>query len=775
MGTGPGDIVAGLAPPQDNPPAVAFRRGAMAGRYSSYEEDKQQRTALERNTSGMQGPQTANASIAADVSSEKDSATDQPQSGGEGDSPGFVPADVGSMPGYIQASWARNKRARDTLETRFLACLWARRGEYDSDYLAGMWTTEAGAGDPIYLPLAASKMRTAEAAMRDLLLPTGLRPWSVEPVPLSTLPEDVMEGIVDQAKQQAQQMMQQQAAQSGQTMPQGMFALHHNAIAAQLKQEATERAQKEADLRCRKMEDAIEKRLQEGGYYQAMADFIQYFCTFPSAVLKGPVKMIKKVRRWNGNRFEQKHEPVQSWFAVHPMDCYPAPGASSAQDGDFIERVRLTRADLDAMRALPDHNPDAIDRTLATHSNGSLRAWLWSDMERRRIEGRTNSTWLPDYQIDGLLYWGSVQGKDLISNGIAKVGDVEVTSPISYYEYNALLIGNEIIFQRLVDSPIPNRPYYSDAFDPVPNSFWGNAIYELIKDCCEMVNACARALNANMALASGPIQGIDMSQLAAGQDPKAMRPLQQLLLDRSLTQTPRNPIEWYQADPQHEMLIKIIEFFADWSDELSSIPKYLSGDAQATGAAETMGGLSMLLGNAAKGLLRAVFGIDRHVTEPTLTALYDYEMDEGEDDSIKGAAEIIARGAEAVLVKEHQQQVISTVLDKILQSPKLAEIEGDDRIANLLRQLFDKLGLNAKDLVPSEEEMQQRIANTPPPQPDPNERLKAQVAIHKSDAHERIAGAKLGMQAMEHHLPIPSSLTPGPQNDQINGSAAPAA
>jgi hypothetical protein len=754
MALGPGDIVAGLAPPQDNLPAYLAQSMAAKPRLHPYEEERRR-----RQKSSEDGEEGETPSTEVAEAKTEDGAHVEPSS------PSYAP-----LAGYILSSWARNKRARDTLEIRLLACLWARRGEYSDDQLSTMWTVEAGAGDPIYLPVAASKMRSAEAALRDLLLPDGQRPWGVEPVPFSALPEDIMAKLTQQAEQKMVAQMGEQAQSTGQTMQQNQFKQQLEQHIEELKASATELARKEALKRAGRMENTIEKRMQEGGYYQAIADLIQHFCTFPTAVLKGPYKSMKRRRKWEGNKMVVSLDPIQIWSAPNPMDCYPAPGASGIQDGDFIERLRLTRSDLYEMIGLPGYDENAIRRVLANHDTGGLRAWLWSDMERRRIEGQTNSTWIPDYQIDALHYWGSVQGKDLKLHGIHE----GVDDLLAYYEVDAVLIGNEVIRCELNNDPLGQRPYWNASYDEVPGAFWGNSIYELIRAPCDMINACARALNANMALASGPIMGVDMSQLAAGQDPKAIRPLLQFQLDTSLTSTPRPPLTFYQADSRSEELLKIIMDFETKADELSGIPRYLSGDARATGAAETLGGLSMLMGNAAKGLRRAVANVDRQVIGPTLTKVYDYEMETNPDEGIKGACEIVARGSAAVLIKEHLQQIRTQLLQEILRSEKLQSILGDERIANLLRSIVDSQDLNAKDIVPTEEEMQQRtaaLARQGPPPPSPDEQLRAQVKEKEIASKERVAGGKGAISLAEHKLthsaalaskpPSPNPLTPG--------------
>src|SRR5579871_3611391 len=96
--SGPGDVIAGLAPPQDNAPA-----------YSPSGWPYQRREVR----SGPEAGLVENTEAYGD------------EAGGDGVPPRQeAAAGAGNaLAGYIRSSWARNKRARDVVEHRLLACL----------------------------------------------------------------------------------------------------------------------------------------------------------------------------------------------------------------------------------------------------------------------------------------------------------------------------------------------------------------------------------------------------------------------------------------------------------------------------------------------------------------------------------------------------------------------------------------------------------------------------------------------------------------------------
>lgn len=744
MMMGPGSVVAGLAPPQDNPPAVAFIRAANAS---------PQPTGDAKGISGEAAPA---------------------KEGEDGDENAESPFIGNALAGYIWSSWSRNKRARDIIENRLLACLRARRGIYAVADTQTMWTD--GAGDPIYLAYAATKMRQAEGALRDLLLPDGDRPWGLNPSPIPELPEEVEASILQDAAAQARQQMTEMSSQpGGKTMSGDQF----RAVALKLKETLRDRVleveRKEARERSERMEQAIEERMERGAYYQAMAEYVQHFATYPTAILKGPFLKRSKRLKWprkGGGVPVVSNAADLTWTAVNPFDCFPAPQAQTCQDGDFIERIRMTRADLYECIGTPGYNEAAIRNVLATQQNGGLRAWLWSDAERRMIEGSTHDVWIEDYLVDAIHFWGSVEGKTLIEYGLTE----GVEDQLAYYEVDAVLIGSDVIRCEINDDPLGRRPYFNASYDPVPGAFWGNAIYELMADCQAMINGAARALNANLGLASGPIMGIDMSQLAAGQDPKAIRPLQVLQLDRSRAQAAASPIEWYQAKSNAAELLGIIDKFKQESDDLTGIPRYTEGAAQASGAAGTFGGLSMLLAQAAKGFRRAVAEIDRCVISPTVDATFTYEMLYNPDDTIKGDCTVEARGAAAVLIKEHLQQTRGQFL-AATNNPTDMQIIGLSGRRAVLKESAKALDMPIDDVVGTDQEWRQKTeqAQQQPPQPKPDAVLKAQTDLKREHIKSATALAKEGLihphaaaiaQEQQAALAPPGANDPG-QADQM--------
>ena len=720
MSTSGGDIIAGLTTSQDNgPPAAAY--------YGSLQTEGKARSVENPYSNGPAASSDAPSTAPTDQA-----ANDTPA--------GLNPAALNTLAGVIRDAWTRNKRARDRIDYRLLACLRARRAEYSAVELTEMWSADAG--EPIYLPVAATKMRAAEASLRELILPDNETPWEIVPDPVGDLPLEIQNAVEQKYMQIGQQKLVEAKQQQGKIVDFVSYKGMLDEIKLECETEARNELASEAKERAARMAENIQTVMNKGGYYTAVSDFVQHFCTYPTAVLKGPFLVAEKEMTWEkGNNTPVAKTVIKEiWKAVNPFDVYPAAEAASCQDGDFIERIRLTRADLYEMIGVPGYNETAIRLVLMSNASGGLRGWLWTDMERQQLEGVTWETWQPDYLVDALHYWGSVQGKDLISYGMQIDGD-----ELAYYEVDAVLIDNQVIRCEINDNPLGRRPYHAASYDEVPGAFWGNSIYDLIADCTAIINACARALNANLGIASGPIMGVDMSQLAAGQDPKSLRPLDVLQLDRSRAPQAQDPLVFYQAKSMANDLLGIIEAFESKADDESGIPRYMYGNQNVQGAAATKGGLLALMGQASKGLQRASATIDRKVIEPTVYDTYVHEMMYGKDEAAKGAASVTARGSRAALIKEHLQQVRTQFLQQIDQSPHASKIIGDKGYAAVLRELVGVLEMNVDSVVPTDEELEKQAANTPPPQPSPDAQLAAQVDKYKVDQNQTTELTKTGI------------------------------
>jgi len=467
---------------------------------------------------------------------------------------------------------------------------------------------------------------------------------------------------------------------------------------------------RDAKERAQRMEKTIDTRLDVGGYTPAMDAFIEDFCTYPAAILKGPIYRRDIELTW-GSDFKPvvKVVLVQTWERVAPFDVYPAAAAKSPQDGDFIERVRYRREKLHALKGIPGYKDDQIDGALRDYSGGHLEAWLWTESERQRLEQETLWMWMsPPGVIDALNYWGSVPGWMLKSWGVP--GDLEDTRD---YECNALICGKYVLYAALNPSLVGERPYRKACYDEIPGAFWGRSIPDLCATPQRMCNALCSAQADNLSIASGPQVWVHADRFADGEQTLEMFPWKIWQMKSQADQGVNPGIGFFQPDDRAGTLMEIYDRWELKADDATGIPRYTYGNTQgSSGATDTASGLSMLMNNAAKGLRRSISNIDLNVIAPTINDTFVNEMVYNPDDSIKGDCIVVPRGAAALLVREGAQQHRMQFL-QITANPIDAPIVGAVKRANLLRQVAEGLELIPDDVVPTAEEvvaMQQQLA-----------------------------------------------------------------
>jgi hypothetical protein len=104
--------------------------------------------------------------------------------------------------------------------------------------------------------------------------------------------------------------------------------------------------------------------------------------------------------------------------------------------------------------------------------------------------------------------------------------------------------------------------------------------------------------------------------------------------------------------------------------------------------------------NANKSMKQVVSNIDNSVITPQLNRLYFYNMKYGEDDSLKGDVQIVAKGAIGVVAKESAQVRRNEFLNTVGANPVFTQVVGVDGIAAILREAAKNLDMDPDQIVP---------------------------------------------------------------------------
>jgi hypothetical protein len=600
------------------------------------------------------------------------------------------PPVMSSLAAHIRRCWEQAKIAKLPIERKMLSALRAKRGEYDPDLLAKI---RQQGGSEIYMMLFATKARQAKALLADTIIGTGSeKPWTLAPTPEPDLPPDQIAECMREAQQRVEQMHLNGMPPTQDEVREMLEDLRDSAVADM---------QDEAKEMVARMERHMEDQLNEGGFLGALDKFLDDLTTYKTAFLKGPVVRkrfrLKWVRSATGWTMQTEPALVLEWDRVDPLNIYPAPHSSSVQDGFLIERHKMERGGLQALRGVEGYKDSEIAAVLDEYGRGGLHEWLQVDTERASIEGKQPAFITTNDLIDALQFWGRVQGRVLLEWGVE---ESSIPDPMAEYSIEAWLVGTHVIKASINPDPLQRRPYYADSYERVPGAFWGNSLFDLVDDCQNMCNSAARALANNLGIASGPQVGFNVDRLPPGETLTQMFPWKLWQFTSDPMGSTQPAMQFFQPESHAAELMQVYERFSMMADEYSGIPRYMTGSEGTPGAGRTASGLSMMIGNATKTIKKVVSSIDINVLTPLLEMLYYYNMRYGTDEEMKGDVNIVARGAMSLITKESAQVRRNEFL-QITANPIDMQIIGVEGRAAVLREVAKTLDMNVDKVVPT--------------------------------------------------------------------------
>lgn len=597
---------------------------------------------------------------------------------------------------YVHRQFDIFKRHRNNAmagwSDRLINALRVFNGQYDS---AKLNEIRRFGGSEVYARVIAMKCRGASSLLRDVYLSPD-RPWGLDAPDDPTIPPNIMQSV----NQLVQSEMQTMASQG---QPPDINAIRDRTM--QLVEAARQAAKKKGNEQARIAEDKLDEILKEGGFYKALSEFITDLPLFPFAVIKGPVVRIVPEVTWQSNQATVQQKPKLTWTRVSPFDIWWTPGVSDIEDASVIERTRLTRADLNDLLDLPGYNTDAIKTVLDLYGTGGLvDNWDQTDSERAVQESRENPQLNQSGLITCLEYTGNVQGKMLLQYGM---DESQISDPIRDYFVQIWTIGNYIIKVQMAPSPRKRHPYYITSFEKVPGTPVGNGLPDILNDIQEASNATLRALINNLSISSGPQVVVNDDRLTPDEDGEELYPWKRWHVQSDpMGNNSAQPISFFQPNSNAQELLGVYQQFVNMADDLSAIPKYLSGNGAGGGAGRTASGLAMLMGNASKILQTVAANIDRDVLEPLLGGLFDMVMLTDQSGLLTGEEKVRVLGVSVAVQKETQRARQLEFL-QITANPMDAQIVGPKGRAAILRNVATTIGLPGEDIVPSEDQLDQ--------------------------------------------------------------------
>jgi len=639
---------------------------------------------------------------------------------------------------HFNTVWEQVKKDNRAVREQTISLLRRSRGEYDPKKLAAIKQFQ---GSEVFIRSGETKCRAAFSWITDIYRGANAIPFSLEPTAVPTLPDQTKEQIKAEIIKQGLALQQQLAVAAqaaGQPLDPSIIAKTMNDWQIVAEKKATEKILKDAKSRCLKAETKLRDQNEEGGWDDAFKDFLWYFIRCKAGIIKGPVLTKKKRYVWEPNDsgsfdFVTKETIGTDVYCVSPFNFYPSGGMKTKNDGDVIEVHELTRQSLKEMDGAPGYSSQEINTVLEKLHSGDLKGkWLTIDdeiavsaVEREKVgtSGNPSTTaallTVNDQKVQALELYGSVSGfmlKEWLDNAGLDSKQIDVHAE---YQANCWKIGEHVIKAVINPDELGRKPYHISSWAKSPSWVLGEGLLEFAEAVEDILNSIARALQNNIAIASGPMVEVNSDRC----DDKTPTYPWKKIYSTSAQMKEGPAVTYYQPQMHTAELIAAYQFFSRLLDEMT-VPAYAQGASQSGVTAGTATVFTQLLAAASRSIKAVVANIDDDVITPYNQMSYDYLMKFDDDPEIKGDAHVVAKGVSGLLAKEQEAQRKVEFL-QVAANPVYAQTLGAKNIGYILAEIAKANNLNLPDAErlegnPSLEELLTRM-NSQAAGVDPNQ------------------------------------------------------
>ena len=432
-----------------------------------------------------------------------------------------------------------------------------------------------------------------------------------------------------------------------------------------------------AMVAAKKMEKKIHDQLQESGATKHLRSMAFEMALLGTGVMKGPFAVDKEYPNWDDNGdYDPLTKTVPSTNHVSVWNFYPDPEATSMDDAEYvIERHKLSRNQLRALKDRPYFIEDAIEEAVSTGSDYIRKHWEMKMEDDDSYGGSYSERW------EVLEFWGYVDKDILEVNGIKIPKELQDLYEISA---NIWTVNGKVI--RCVLNPFkPARiPYYAVPFEHNPYSFFGVGIAENMDDTQTLMNGFMRMAVDNAVLSGNLLIEIDETNLVPGQD-LAVHPGK---VFRRQGGAPGQAIFGTKFPNVAGENMQLFDKARVLADESTGFPSFAHGQTGVTGVGRTASGISMLM-SAANGSIRTVVkNVDDYLLAPIGKAFFSFNMQFDFDESIRGDLEVKANGTESLMANEVRSQRLMQFL-QVASNPMLAPFAKMDYIVREIAKSMD--------------------------------------------------------------------------------------
>lgn len=598
--------------------------------------------------------------------------------------------------GYVQSCFNRAKLGRWTDEVRWLKAYQNYRGIYGSETVF-----REDEKSRVFIKITKTKVLAAYSQVIDVLFASNRFPISIEP---SALPEGIVDSVhIDPPPVEKMESKNKDPGDIYGWAGDGKMLLPGTKM-----QDLLGPAQNElkgvplepgpgqipgsitiepATLAAKKMEKKIIDQLDRSNASEHLR-----FCTFEcvlmgSGVIKGPLAEDKEYEKWDkqGN-YTPLIKTMPSIEAVSIWNLYPDPDASSKESADyFVERHKMTREMLRALKKRPYFRADAIEDAIHDHPKYT-KQWWEDTLRDYPVNFNINR-----YEV--LEYWGTVDKE------IAKAAGIDIPSDLKEQDelqVNVWVCGEHVL--RVVLNPfIPKRlPYCIVPYELNPYTLFGVGVGENMEDTQTLMNGFMRLGVDNAVLSGNVIMEVDENLMAPGQDMK----LSPGKIFRRNNGPPGQSMYSISIPNISQENLQMFDKARELADESTGIPSYSHGQTGIGGVTRTASGMSMLMGAAAGNIKTVVKNFDDYILRPIGEALFCFNQQFDFDPELNDELEVKARGTDSLMQNEVRSQRLMSFL-QIVSNPMLAPFA---KMPYIIRQIAKSMDLDEDKVTYNQDE-----------------------------------------------------------------------
>ena len=578
--------------------------------------------------------------------------------------------DVTNIIPFIMDRYQRAEDYRNNDEERWLRSYRNYRGLYGSD----VQFTEAEKSR-VFIKVTKTKTLAAYGQMVDVLFAGHKFPISVEP---TVLPEGVVSDVSFDPKE-PQELKGETSLSSpygfegdGKEFPTGATEKSLQEKLGPLEEKLgdiegikegvgktpTSITFSPAMIAAKNMEKKIMDQLQESGANKQLRSTVFEMALFGTGVMKGPFAVDKEYPNWDdeGN-YSPIFKTIASTSHVSVWNFFPDPDAANMDEAQYvIERHKMSRTQLRALKKRPYFRDNVIDEVIAEGENYDKKYWE-DDL----------SDYAADYGVDRfevLEYWGNCDVQMLLDNNVDIPEELKDQDEL---QTNIWICNGKLL--RMVLNPFKpaSIPYMAAPYELNPYSFFGVGIAENMDDTQTLMNGFMRMAVDNAVLSGNLLIEVDETNLVPGQD-LSVYPGK---VFRRQGGAPGQAIFGTKFPNVSGENLQLFDKARQLADESTGMPSFAHGQTGISGVGRTASGISMLM-NAASGSIKTVIkNIDDYLLRPLGEGLFRFNMQFNFDKSLKGDLEVVARGTESLMANEVRSQRLMAFL-QTASNPSLA-------------------------------------------------------------------------------------------------------